>query len=382
MTASTVSPIAVTEGNLRIPGHITLGELVKGRDNSFDHVRLVAAWLVLVGHSYALRGEGSDPLASVIGFTDFGSFAISVFFILSGFLIARSWLNDPDPLRYLGRRLLRIMPGLGVCVLVTAFVLGPLFTRLSAVDYFSNLQTWRYLENVTMYIMRYPLPGLFENHPNSAVNGSLWSLRVEFTLYLLILILGMLRLLRLWPVCAIIAIVIVAHLFVLDRFVPRDRGIIAFFTGGRVELIVYFMSGSLLYLIRDYIRLDRRLFACMVLVLAGAVWLPHPELLWLFALPYCILYICLRSPPSWLSLKRFGDISYGMYIYAFPIQQSVFSVERGRLPIFIYVLICTVLTAGAATASWYWVERTALRRKPGTVSKAIASPEPSHAASL
>jgi peptidoglycan/LPS O-acetylase OafA/YrhL len=147
----------------------------------FDLVRLFGAILVIFGHSYPLTGVAGPGLAA----NGVATIGVKIFFVVSGYLIAQSWLRDPNLPRFLIRRCLRIFPALIVLIFVTTFIVGPLLSRLPASEYFTHPETYNYLQNILLYI-NYFLPGVFEKniYPN-AVNGSLWSLPAEFSMYIL-----------------------------------------------------------------------------------------------------------------------------------------------------------------------------------------------------
>ena len=153
-----------------------LADLAKGRDNNFNLIRFIAASLVLFSHSYPLAmGNGfPEPLSNSLG-TSWGSIAVDVFFVASGFFIAASFSLKSSFKSFAMARILRIYPALIITTLLTVFVLGPLFTSLSLFDYFSHSQTYQYLiKNTTLLTgIEYYLPGVFTDTPyNQAVNGS------------------------------------------------------------------------------------------------------------------------------------------------------------------------------------------------------------------
>ncbi|MEO5630107.1 MAG: acyltransferase, partial [Thermomonas sp.] len=155
--------------------------------NNFNLMRLVAAWLVVYGHAWAITGSsGHDLLAELTGFRFAGAVAVDMFFVVSGFLITAS-LQRNNVMGYLISRGLRILPALVVCVGVTTFVLGPLLTTAS--DYWLQPMTWQYfLLNASLWVSRFQLPGLFDQHPLDVINGSLWTLPIEAKLYLLLML--------------------------------------------------------------------------------------------------------------------------------------------------------------------------------------------------
>src|SRR5215218_4877934 len=189
---ATTSTRAVTT---RMPGAVRLSDRLGSRDNNFDLLRLLAAWSVLVSHSFALTGH-DEPLHQ-FG-TTLGNVGVLVFFAVSGLLIRRSWEYDPSPRSFWTKRGLRLLPALATVSVLTAFVLGPLVTTLSTAAYLSDPQTWIYPVRVTLlFPFGAGLPGVFEDsiYPGT-VNGPLWSLPVEVFAYLVLAVLGMAGLLR------------------------------------------------------------------------------------------------------------------------------------------------------------------------------------------
>lgn len=156
--------------------------VVEVRDNNFGIVRLLAALFVIVGHMHILAG-GMAPELYGIPIHEVG---VDIFFIIGGYLIARSWMRGPDFAKYICRRIFRIFPALFFCVCITVFLVGPLATSLTLGEYFSDRLTWKYLMNIFLST-NHALPGVFADNPYpAAVNGSLWSLPVEFMMYFLL----------------------------------------------------------------------------------------------------------------------------------------------------------------------------------------------------
>lgn len=150
--------------------------------DNFAAIRLLAALVVVFGHSFPLTGsEGPGYLGSPAS-----TLAVKIFFVISGYMISESWLRDPHIGRYLRRRALRIFPALFVLCLFSVLVVGPALTSADLATYLSHHGTWNYLTNIALY-PNYSLPGVFEgNIYPSAVNGSLWTLPIEFSMYLLL----------------------------------------------------------------------------------------------------------------------------------------------------------------------------------------------------
>ena len=163
------------------------------RPNSFDLLRLFAAFAVVWGHACDLSGHlAADPIARFTGVGGLGSLGVSVFFAISGFLVVGSFVRRPNLLSYAAARGLRLIPALAVVVLASALVIGPFVTRSPLGAYFASPQTWLYpIRNVLILPVAYQLPGVFAGNPYpDAVNGSLWTLRLEVGFYAITALLG------------------------------------------------------------------------------------------------------------------------------------------------------------------------------------------------
>jgi peptidoglycan/LPS O-acetylase OafA/YrhL len=348
-------------------------------DNAFDALRLFAALLVIFGHAFRLTGEIGPAFAGV----NVATTGVKIFFVVSGYLVAQSWLRDPHPGRFLRRRLLRIMPGLAAVVVLTAFVLGPMITNLPAPTYFADQRTWAYLANIAFYPAD-ALPGVFAiNIAPDEVNGSLWSLAPEMSMYLLL------------PVAAIVSLTLTGayRLFALMAFLvtlaallvvlpaPELRQSLVY--GTRVwawfSVAPFFLVGAC-FSFCDWDRfLNRTVAFGLLAALLVIPTLPIiTELLLIAALPYIVLAFGTAPAPFGGALTRRGDLSYGLYLYAFPIQQALVATvgtPGGALGNF---AITTILAACCAALSWHFIEKPALRAKPGRMpgkleSKALLS---------
>jgi peptidoglycan/LPS O-acetylase OafA/YrhL len=323
------------------------------RNNNFDALRIAAAAAVILGHASELRGH-PDEMPVVFG-VPLTQLAVGVFFVISGYLITGSWQRRPRLPRYLTNRVLRIIPGLLLVVVVTAFVLGPLVSALPVGEYFASGGTYSYLSNAVL-IPNYALPGVFSGNPYpGAVNGSLWTLPAEFACYLVVPVIGLLPRRLKVPGWAGFALACVA----ITLFTHID------FFGARVEsaslMWVFFAGGALVRL-----GIAKRRLRADVAVIVGIIWLAvvavRPQwglyAAWI-ALPYCLLAFGVRSTPVLRHASRYGDLSYGLYVWAFPVQQSIIYVF-GVLPWALDVVMVAVVSGALAYGSWHLVERPSM----------------------
>ena len=346
---------------------VTLSNYSQGRDNNFNLLRIMAALAVLVTHSFALAiGTGAaEPFQGTLGMT-MGSIAVDVFFVTSGFLVTGSLLTRQNAREFLWARFLRVFPALLVMLLLTVFVLGPFFTSRSLLSYLIVSQTYRYLLSCATLVsgVQYNLPGVFDDNPfKQAVNGSLWSLPYEIRMYAILLV-GWLALRRIQPVggrafsAALASAVLVAGLFVLVRHIkglPADLF---------VRLFFMFFSGAALYVLKERIVLAHSYFwLCILALLSSAMVSPRVFfVVYLLTIAYAVLYLAYIPSRPVRTYNRVGDYSYGVYIYAFPVQQSVAALIPG-VSILMLFLISSCITLSLAVLSWHLLERWALSCK-------------------
>src|SRR5208283_3958352 len=165
-----------------------LADYTSGRKNNLDVIRLAAALMVIFSHSFGLainwvpKVPFYKGIDNGLGFLDnnFALLGLQIFFIVSGFLITKSYMDNRDPVRFLWARFLRIFPALICVILITTFVIGPLFTVHPLVIYLTSGPTYSYLSNITLYGYTASLPGVFNN---TALNVPLWTLKYEFAFY-------------------------------------------------------------------------------------------------------------------------------------------------------------------------------------------------------
>lgn len=338
------------------------------RSNNLDALRLLGAAAVILGHAYHLTGR---PLLipGLFGYP-VQTLGVVVFFSISGYLITASWSRSPSVVSYTAARALRIFPALVVVVLITVFVLGPLVTTQTVGQYFDNPRTLHYLVNIVMQ-PQYDLPGVFATdvpYPN-AVNGSLWTLPAELFCYLMVPLLCLVpRFAR--PVTFAAALVVS---LVLAAIPAVDSPVI---WGTRVSdaalMWVFFAAGALLRLAHER---WRGLFRTDVAVVLGLAYLMLSALQptwttrisWI-ALPYIVLTIGLASTPYVRRAARYGDLSYGMYLVGFPVQQLVV-VYVGVVAMSLNLVLVVGISAVLALVSWHLVEAPSMRLKNRLVGR-------------
>jgi peptidoglycan/LPS O-acetylase OafA/YrhL len=338
---------------------VWLGRVDNGRTNNLNLIRLVLASAVIFSHSYVLLGRfAQEPFHHFLHFGDLGGTAVFSFFFISGFLISRSAAKQRDPVTFIRARILRIFPGLVATVLLCTFVLGPIFTRLPLQEYFHNKETYSYMSAM---VLRHgnsnQLPGLFEgNFVARGVNGPLWTLSSEWTMYMAALICCLaIQRRKIHAYTPMSWIMLIAAVLFTVQMLPLPWQY-------AVPWIAFFSLGAACYLFRARIKLSPLLALSVFLIdLLLIRLLPHVgKPLFPFALSYLLLVLGFHPGLRATWFFRFGDFSYGLYIYAWPVQQILAQWVTSPLLLFLYSYIFTL---PLATVSWYLIEAPSLSRK-------------------
>lgn len=324
-------------------------------ENSLDMLRLVLATTVAVMHASAIA-YGHQPK---LGRTEVGDLAVDAFFVLSGFLVTRSFLDLRSPGRYAWHRFLRIMPGFWTCLIVTALAVAPALAALSGVSVVGTFSSsWRFvLENAFLYMRDFSVSGLpVTGHQPQVVNGPLWTLYYEAVCYLIVGVAGVAGFLRrpLWLVPAVVGVWAIIAL--------QAAGIVPVVGRFYVRFFLVFMLGALGYLFADRIVMRRRWLVLAVVVLAvSLMWLDDYRALGAGAFAYLCLCAVVATP--WLRHRPRADLSYGMYVYHWPIETLLIAAGAVALTQVGYTVLALALSAIVALVSWHLVERPALSLK-------------------
>jgi peptidoglycan/LPS O-acetylase OafA/YrhL len=353
-----------------------------GRQNNFDALRLLAAISVIFSHSF-LIAEGTQSREWLIRLTGnqciLGLTGVFVFFAISGFLVTQSFEQTPNRLHFLAKRALRIYPGLLVATLLSAVLLGPLVTNLPLGAYLSRAEPYQYVVGNTLLDQTvHELPGVrfVDNPVGLEINGSLWTLRLEFVMYLMVLALGMLRLLTVRTALLLLAFGMACLRF--DMLYEFEKwGWFFQVLSGWGWLVGFFAAGMVLYKLRHTRIFDGRI---ALLALAGlALSIPLRQFILLFPVFGCYLALWLALNPRLpvIPAARFGDLSYGLYIYGWPVEEAVMWLSGGRAAWWQVFLVALPAASALAFLSWHLVERPMLRLKPRS-RRASARYSPGH----
>lgn len=331
--------------------------------NNYDFLRVFAAVCIMFSHSFDLLHKSEYELARVAtnGRINFSFIGLSIFFSISGYLIAKSAERSTSVKNYLWKRLLRIQPLLIVTCLLTVLAVGPFYTSLSIRDYFFSSNTWTYFRNILpVFGLQFTLPGVFVNNiAEPGVNGSLWTLIIEERLYILICIFFLFyRNRRMFLLLLILPINI---LYLINRFYFASS-LITYLDSGAFFYALIFLNAAALYFLK--VNFSKHLF-WFITVSVGMILIglrfSSLNYIYFFAIP--ILVNSMAQIKGVVNKTgKFGDFTYGIYVFAFPIQQMLISSKVFTKPyqLFFYSIVFVV---PLAIASWHYIEKKFLKMK-------------------
>lgn len=337
--------------------------------NNLDAIRLMMALLVVWSHCFALYlgSEITEPIATLMNGTyNAGNIGVMVFFIISGFLVSNSFIRSKSLKRFFERRVRRIFPGYLVATSVCAFVILPLYSTIR------NLSVWEIAKTLgaNLLLRNYfpPSNAFTTNVAPNVINGSLWSIPFEFWCYIGVAALGILYLLsRRWFVAFVTISVLIGRV-ILDALGKKPGGgIIELIIGWPYEWFVIlpsFLLGMVTLAFRGALPRSRVLLSGLTISAIMSGWLsPYlAHLLVAPALAYITFYFSFHDSIALDGLTRWGDFSYGTYLYAWPIQQMLALPSKTKFPFPIYILFSMILALMAGMISWHFIEKPFLLR--------------------
>lgn len=332
------------------------------RANSLNLTRLILASAVLVAHAWYITGTGSGP-----GWKEenLGGWAVAGFFVVSGFLITRSRLSHGLG-DYLVHRLARIMPAFVVCLVLTAVLFGPiaaLHEQGTLSGYLSTAPSpFSYVwTNLDLHVDQYAIGSTLTTVPYpSTWNGSIWTLYYEFCCYLVVGLLATFALVRrsVLPMAFafVVSVAAYAGLDTLQRYgANEDLSLLA-------RLLPFFLGGAVVHYVIDRYGIATVPGALALPVALGLIALGPVGTAQATAplLAYGILWLSTVVPQPALIARN--DVSYGVYIYAWPVQQLVELLGPTAGQLWPSIVLSTAITAVLGTLSWLFVERPVMRR--------------------
>lgn len=331
-----------------------ISQFLNKDNNNLDLIRIILACLVIVGHSDVINGSGSywiDPVQHFFKFTYAGAFAVKLFFFISGLVVTNSYLSKKSAIYFIISRVFRIMPALLFVLILTVFLFGIFLTKFDTYDYLIRLDYLRYIRHNLVFYSDYILPGVFtENLYPNIVNGSFWSLRYEVGCYIVLLFLFVLLGKK-----SKYYILIPILLIFIDTLLPT-RFILGFIDNNpeKYLLPISFAYGAFFAIMSDKININ--IYVVIFSLLAYIIFKDtiYADLIFLFASCNILIYISSRT--FILKLKPKYDISYGIYLWGFLVQQTIFHFF-GHFYIGFHCLLAIVLSVILALITFIYIER-------------------------
>ncbi|MFR9166695.1 MAG: acyltransferase family protein [Dysgonomonas sp.] len=328
------------------------------KENNFNFIRIFSAFVVLISHFSILTATNHFfPISAATG--------VKIFFIISGFLIMLSYMRTPDNKVFFLKRLHRIMPAYVIIVIICALG-GAFITTLSAKEYFTSHQLYTYLIGnlLTLNSIEPCLPGVFETNFIHAVNGSLWTIKVELMLYLTVpLVYKLLTKYNKLAVLIIIYILSSVYSYGLEYLYGlTGHGMLKTLSKQFPGQMMYFYSPVILLVyFKTFLKYKNYILIFSVIFLVFLESYPVLEYIEPLVLSACIVGFAYSF--NWLSIiRKLGDSSYGIYLCHFPIIQLFIQLgfDKYSLPLMFIVTItlCTII----GMASWKYIEKPNLYR--------------------
>lgn len=297
-----------------------LNNLLNAKKNNLTFIRACLSIIVIYSHSFPLTGTAmnNELFFKFSNCYGGGGIAVATFFFISGALITKSYLKDENPVEFTISRLFRLMPALFVAAIFITFIAGPLVSVLSFKEYFGNKYIYQFIYNNLIFNTDFYLPGVFENlYFPGGIIGSWWTLRYEFFCYFVLLMLGMLGIFNNRNLCLLIGCIYI-YLTITDLDLIKQF----FMNDGSKEIYylpLYFIFGSLCFLFGNIIKINFK----VIIAIVGLTFFLKDTLAYnyLFLISCFFVSLWLSISPLIMKLKMKHDISYGVYIYGFFIQQ-------------------------------------------------------------
>ena len=332
------------------------------QQNNFDHIRLFLALGVFFFHTAELT-----QVSTFAFFNTFFSAAVAVhsFFIVSGFLIFMSYERSSSLKTYFQKRFRRIAPGY-IAVILLAFLLLSLLSTLPMYDYFTSSESWKYLfANLsTLGFLHLTLPGVFTENYNTSVNGALWTIKVEVMFYLSVPLIAFCYQ-WLGKTKTLLAVFLLSALYYYGMGYAAQQtqnGLYLVLQRQLPGQMMFFSAGALLYYHHEkFLAYRHTLF---ILALLGYVVQKFFPCYPLYVVSLSIIVIYLATAIRYLGhIAKYGDLSYGIYIWHFPLIQTfialgLFAVNPGLA----FTALC-LLVLSMAWLSWHLIEKPFLSKK-------------------
>lgn len=332
------------------------------KENNFNILRLVLSIFVIISHSYPLLGfdESMDSLSRLTnGQMFYSTTAVNAFFVISGYLITISLFSSSSISNYLRKRVLRIFPAFWV-VIIFSIIFSAFFIQTGDIlSFFTQDDTLRYVTRTPLLLIQYIISGVFSNNPMKAINGSLWTITYEFFFYIVIIPFFYIKSISIRKVSFVVLFIF----FLFNYYINSDihYQVLWYISSDQMyRLGAFFFGGACLSLFKDIIFHNKKriLFISFMLIFISLFFRIYTVLHYVLLPPF-ILTLAFNHISFLTKVTPKGDYSYGVYLYAFFIQQSLIHFCYTDNPF--YLTIITIpISVICGYFSWHFVEKKAL----------------------
>jgi peptidoglycan/LPS O-acetylase OafA/YrhL len=343
------------------------------KNNSFDILRVFLAFLVITAHIISLFKDQlprKQDIVTIVGneTLGIGGFAVYGFFVISGILITNSAIRSSSIWSYLKKRILRIYPAFWVCIFLIAFIFTPLFFVLntgSLAGYWSQYLTSSikyFFLNLTAYLAVLDINGFYGKYFNlSNADGSLWTLAYETRAYLLVALLMFFKVVKKsWTYIALFVFFTFTYIIAIympDIFLHGDVNKLHNFS-----MMSYFFIGGTALFYLNKISIDWKLFVLSIIGLFVSIYFNLVPILTPISIAYMTIFLGAKLPLRNFA-KKYGDISYGMYLFGIPVQELLLSLGFEKYGFVVFEIVSVILAALVGYASYHLIEKRFIARK-------------------
>ncbi|HTJ52991.1 MAG TPA: acyltransferase [Cyclobacteriaceae bacterium] len=335
-----------------------IAHLLNKENNNLDLLRIILSSLVIVGHSPIINGSSEswiDPISKFFPFTYSGALAVKLFFFISGLLVTNSLLVNKSISHFIISRSFRLVPALFIVLVITVFVFGTAMTNLPLKEYFASLDNFHYITRNILFHPDYYLPGLFEdNRLPKSVNGSLWTLNQEVGCYM-----GLLGAFLIFGATGRKYLNIVIAIIVIDTLLPTR--IIFGWMGNNPEVYLLpfsFAMGAFFAVNAETLVVNLKMVLGLFLLYYLFNTSPLAEVILIITSSITAIYLV--STKFLLRFKPKYDVSYGLYLWGFLIQQTIYHLF-GQIYTGLHCALAIVISALLGLVTYILVEKPCIR---------------------
>lgn len=348
------------------------------RFNNLNFLRSLLAIIVLLSHCYLIyygTVEEVEPLYLWSGSQlTLDILAVNFFFVISGFLILKSWESNPAFGQFLKKRILRIYPAFIVVSVLCLFVFAPFGTG----DYFKpfgywsmyfDYMDWKSIPLNILYLNEPKAPWVFKNLPiEDSLNKPIWTIKFEFFCYLTIPLLGWVKVFKSKIVCLLLFLIFygvyVYQYFTKTSFFGWKEYAVIGQPDMIVQFITFFFAGVILYVFRkDFLRKRAYLYLSLLIVICAIIFNTGLAIVLPIFGSYILFHLTFARSYSLIGFSKWGDFSYSIYLFSWPIQQLVLMYLEKYMDVTLLFILSTSITICFSYLSWHYIEKPSLGLK-------------------